>query len=98
MKSTIVQGFDWDDGNWPKCGKHGVSKDDIEAMFQKAPSVYPDPAHSQTEQRLRAIGVNDQGRYILAVFTIRSAEEGRRIRPISARFMHDKEVKSYEQR
>ncbi|TBN45900.1 BrnT family toxin, partial [Paracoccus sediminis] len=21
-----IAGFDWDDGNWPKCGKHGVSR------------------------------------------------------------------------
>jgi len=25
-----IAGFDWDDGNWPKCGKHGVSRTEIE--------------------------------------------------------------------
>jgi len=23
-----VAGVEWDTGNWPKCGKHGVSKED----------------------------------------------------------------------
>jgi hypothetical protein len=25
--------FDWDHGNWPKCGKHGVGKAEIEAVL-----------------------------------------------------------------
>ena len=27
-----IIGFDWDDGNWPKCGKHGVSREEIEQV------------------------------------------------------------------
>ncbi len=28
-----VSGFDWDDGNIEKCQKHGVSLEEIEALF-----------------------------------------------------------------
>jgi len=28
-----IAGFDWDSGNWPKCGKHGVSREEIERLF-----------------------------------------------------------------
>ena len=28
-----IDGFDWNDGNWPKCGKHGVSGAEIEERF-----------------------------------------------------------------
>ena len=28
-----VAGFDWDEGNWPKCGKHGVSREEIEEVL-----------------------------------------------------------------
>ena len=33
MKFT---GFEWDDGNWPKCGKHGVTREEIEQFFSSA--------------------------------------------------------------
>ena len=28
-----IDGFDWDDGNWPKCAKHGLTKEDLESVF-----------------------------------------------------------------
>ena len=56
----------------------------------------PDETHSQTEQRLRAIGKTVEGRAIFVVFTVRHRGYNIFIRPISARYMHDKEVKSYE--
>jgi uncharacterized DUF497 family protein len=87
-------GFDWDNGNWPKCGKHGVSKDEIEAFFQFAPSVMPDP-HTD-EPRMRAIGKSKAGRYLFLVFRFRSVEGQVLIRPISARYMHQKEIDHYE--
>jgi hypothetical protein len=55
-----IFGFDWDSGNWPKCGKHGVTKIEVEAVFKNTPAIYPDPFPS--EARLRAIGRNDDGR------------------------------------
>jgi hypothetical protein len=29
MDATI-SGIQWDGGNWPKCGKHGMSREEIE--------------------------------------------------------------------
>ena len=91
-------GFEWDDGNWPKCGRHGVSRAEIEAVFTKEPAVYADPGHSLEEQRLRAIGRNSEGRYVFVAFTIRSGHGRRYVRPVSARYMRDREVRHYEQR
>ena len=49
--------FDWDDGNWPKCGKHGLARHEIEAVFDDLGLVVaPDVAHSVDEQRWIAIG------------------------------------------
>lgn len=97
MSAIQVNGIDWDQGNWPKCGKHGISKADIEYVFKNSPSVYPDLAHSAQEQRSLAIGDNKEGRKILIAFTLRQSAGGYLIRPVSARYMHKKEIKRYEQ-
>ena len=49
-----IAGFDWDKGNWPKCGKHGVSRAEIEEVFAGTPAVETDPFPE--EVRMRAIG------------------------------------------
>jgi len=91
-----VAGFDWDDGNWPKCGKHGVSQEEVEAVFLSHPAVYADPKHSLDEQRLRAIGQTSMARWVIVAFTIRRRGGKSFIRPISARYMRRKEVEHYE--
>lgn len=90
--------IDWDEGNWPKCGKHGVSKDEIEEVFANDPLVYPDVKHSGTEERCRAIGITNNGRYVFVVFTFRWKGDDRLERPLSARYMHRDEVEYYEKR
>lgn len=87
-------GFDWDDGNWPKCGKHGVSRAEIEEVLLNTPAVMPDP-HPE-EPRMRAIGKTSAGRYVFLVFMIRQFNDQFFLRPISARFMHQKEIDHYE--
>lgn len=87
-------GFDWDSANWPKCGKHGVSREEIEQIFIGAPVVMPDPFPD--EPRMRAIGKNAAGRYIFVVFMPREIEGQTRLRPVSARYMHPKEIEHYE--
>lgn len=89
-----IAGFDWDTGNWPKCGKHGVSREDIEAVLLGAPAVMPDP--HPNEPRMRAIGKTSAGRYVFLVFMLRKIGSKTVLRPISARFMHHKEVAHYE--
>jgi uncharacterized DUF497 family protein len=89
-------GFDWDDGNWPKCGKHGVSRAEIEEVLLNTPAVMPDP-HPE-EPRMRAIGKTSAGRYVFLVFMIRQFNDQFFLRPISARFMHQKEIDHYEKK
>lgn len=91
-----VSGFEWDEGNTAKCQKHGVSLAEIESLFTRPVMVLPDHDHSIAEQRLRAVGRTGAGRYVFVVFTIREQDARKYIRPISARYMHQKEVNSYE--
>jgi uncharacterized DUF497 family protein len=91
-----VAGFEWDAGNREKCQKHGVSLGEIEALFTRPVMMLPDQAHSVTEARLKAIGRTETGRNIFVVFTLREHDGQKYIRPISARYMHQKEVDSYE--
>jgi hypothetical protein len=86
--------FDWDESNWPKCGKHGVSRLEIEQVLLGAPAVMPDP--HEYEARIRCIGKTNAGRYVFLVFTIRVFEREIKLRPISARYMHQKEINHYE--
>jgi len=88
--------FDWDEGNREKCQKHGLSVRDIEGLFQEQLAVYPDPDHSTEEERFVGIGRTDEDRSVLIVFTLRTRGEAVLIRPISARYMHKKEIDYYE--
>jgi uncharacterized DUF497 family protein len=91
-----VSGFDWDAGNRDKCRKHGVRLEDIEALFRGALSMHP-ARRTAGEERLIAIGTTPEGRYLLVVFTLRVRNTRTLIRPISARYMHMREVRSYEE-
>ena len=95
MAETLA-GFDWDVGNRAKCQKHGVPAADIEALFSSPLLIIPDAVHSKTETRIRALGKTGAGRMVFLVFTVRLKGGRRLIRPISARYMHAKEVASYE--
>ena len=95
-RPTQVAGFDWDEANRDKCEVHGVSIREIESVFETPVAVLPDPAHSEAEQRFKAIGITAGGRHIFVVFTLRSHGAARLIRPISARFMHRREIEYYE--
>ena len=92
-----VAGFDWDIGNRAKCAKHGVTVVEIEGLFRGPVSVFPDPAHSTTEERFKAIGRTEAGRMVFVVLTLRTLRERTLIRPISARYMHRKEIAAYEE-
>jgi uncharacterized protein len=89
-------GFDWDGANREKCQRHGVSIREIESIFDAPVAVVPDPAHSEAEERFKAIGQTAEGRHIFVVFTLRARKGATLIRPISARYMHRKEVEAYE--
>jgi uncharacterized DUF497 family protein len=91
-----VAGFDWDDGNRAKCTRHGVSIEEIESVFQGEVWVFPDIAHSDRETRLLGIGRTAAARFVFVAFTLRVRDGERWIRPISARYMHAKEVRHYQ--
>jgi uncharacterized DUF497 family protein len=52
--------------------------------------------HSQAEERFLAIGKGKRGRTIFLAFTVRTRNGQNHIRPISARYMHRKEIDRYE--
>jgi uncharacterized DUF497 family protein len=91
-----VIGFDWDEGNSMKNEKHSVSDTEAEQLFVNEPLVVlQDAAHSGAEPRWHALGRTNEGRLLHATFTLRAG--GTRVRIISARPMHRKERKVYEQ-
>mgnify|MGYP001045599545 FL=1 len=92
-----VCGFDWDEGNRAKCARHGVSTAEIEELFRGEVWIFPDPAHSLRETRFLGIGRTLAGRHVFVAFTYRVRDGGRWLRPISARFMHEKEVRHYQE-
>ena len=89
-------GFDWDKGNSSKCQKHGVSISEIEAVMLNTPVIAPDIDHSHHEDRYIAIGCAFRSRYVFIAFTLREKNKQILVRPVSARYMHKKEVESYE--
>jgi uncharacterized DUF497 family protein len=96
MMLETVAGFDWDEGNLEKCQKHGVSIGEIEALLSSDPGIAPDPGHSEQEDRFIAVGRNAAGRPIFVAFTFRIKADQRLIRPVSARYMHGREIAGYE--
>ena len=91
-----ANGFDWDKGNRVKCEKHGLSASVIESLFTRSLAILPDSAHSQRERRFRAIGRTEKGQGVFIVFTLRRKGDELLVRPISARYMHKKELDAYE--
>ena len=90
--------FEWDDGNRRHCQKHGLSPKQIEHFLQQdSLLVAPDVLRTQQEERYLAIGRSQTGKPMLVVFTIRKVNETVRLRPISARYMHEKEARKYEE-
>jgi uncharacterized protein len=96
MMDLRVSGFDWDEANRAKCQKHGLTLEQIEALFTHSPRIAPDHKHSVDEDRFIAVG-RIEGRPGFVAFTIRVKDKRRFIRPVTARFMHAKEVAAYEE-
>ena len=88
--------IDWDAGNLAKCQGHGVSVAEIEWVIGHDPIIEPDIAHSLQEERLRAVGLTQSGRFVFLSFTLRQRGGQTLIRPVSARYMHAREIRRYE--
>ena len=94
--ALVTDGFDWDASNRTRCQKHGVTIAEIETFLLDNPRVAPDLKHSIREERLLAVGRTPAGRALFVIFTIRYREGKALIWPLSARYMHRKEIESYE--
>jgi uncharacterized protein len=92
----IVSRYVWDAGNLEKCQTHGVTIAEIEHVLDGDPFIVPDYEHSDLEDRNFAIGLNRSGRPVFVVFTIRILGEREVVRPLSARYMHRKEIERYD--
>ena len=78
--------------------RNAEARDDAGGRRERVRQSRRDPADKDNRagvQRFRAIGRTAGGRLAFIVFTMR-IQTGQRIRPISAHFMHTKEVKPYE--
>ena len=96
LDPTVSPLFDWDRGNRTHCRRHGVSIAEIEALLRGNSRIAPDLKHAHLEERLIAVGRTAQGRPLFVAFCIRSKFGRPTIRPVSARYMHTKEIESYE--
>ena len=88
--------FDWDKGNIDKnLKKHNVSNRETEETFANEPKfIFEDEKHSSTEKRYMIWGITHKSRRLSAFFTFRKDK----IRIISARNMHKKERREYEEK
>lgn len=97
MKKILQQctGFEWDEGNTDKNWiLHQVSRSECEQVFFNEPLVVADDvAHTEIEKRWYLLGKTDSDRLLFIFFTLRD----KLIRVISARDMHKKERKIYNE-
>lgn len=94
---VAADGFDWDAGNRDKCQKHGLSIADIEHVVIHAETlIVRDIKNSTQEERYIAVGRTPEGRFAFVAFTPRTRGGLSLLRPISARYMHRKEIVRYE--
>ena len=95
LKRIDSTGFEWTFGNYFKVQKHGLRIEEIERFFDQELFVLADNPHSLEEKRKIAVGsINKRAAFV--VFTIRKYGEQVFIRVISARYVHEKEIKIYE--
>jgi len=74
--------------------KHGISFEEAQTVFTDPLSLtLPDPDHTEDEERFIDIGVSNNYRVLVVVYT----ERGQRIRLISARKATPVERKQYEE-
>ena len=93
VKGKVLE-FDWDKWNLDKSYlKHGILPKETEEVFTDSESiVLPDIKHSQKEERFIIAGKTLEKVNVFVVFTFRKGK----VRVISARRMHLKEVERYE--
>ena len=93
IKSGVIE-FEWNKWNLDKSYvKHGITPKEAEEVFiNEGSNVIPDIKHSQKEDRFIILGKSTDRKNLFVVFTMR----GSKVRIVSARRMHKKEVEKYE--
>lgn len=93
MRLDGVIVFEWDTGNLDKSRrKHGVTPAEAEnVFFNEEALITPDKKHSKAEERFIILGKSDKNRDLFIIFTLRKGK----VRIISARRMHRREVEKY---
>lgn len=88
--------FEWNKGNAGKnLKKHNVADKEAEEIFQDEQKfIIEDEKHSILEKRYMIWGTTNKSRRLSVFFTIRK----NKVRVISARDMHKKERRSYEEK
>jgi hypothetical protein len=69
--------------------------DEIEHVLSGEPAVMADRGEHVSETRYNAVGRNREGRHLFIVFVIRHDAGLTLLRPVSARYMHAREVMRY---
>ncbi len=89
-----IIGFNWDEANIDKNYlKHNILWVECEEVFFNKPVIIvEDEKHSDIENRYYTLGKTNDNKKLFLVFTIRK----NKIRIISARTMHKKEKRVYE--
>ena len=87
-----TKGFDWDQSNLKKLGKHRVTQEEAEEIFYLHPLIDEGAYEKKGEKRYRCLGITSHGRFLAAFFTLRRGM----IRNISVRPMRKKERILYE--
>lgn len=89
--------FEWDARKAAaNAAKHGVTFDDAVTVFVDANALDgPDLAHSKAEPRYLRLGTADDGRVLMAAYTIRRRADVETIRLISARRASRRERAAY---
>ena|SRR5690606_14697662 len=87
--------FEWDSRKArSNLEKHGVSFDEAQsAFYDEYAAVYPDPDHSEEEDRFLLLGMSTKARALVVCHCFRSGET--RIRIISARKATKNESREY---
>jgi uncharacterized DUF497 family protein len=87
--------FEWDPNKAAgNVQKHGVPFEEAATVFQDDLSVtVPDPDHSMEEERFITVGMSSRNRLLM----VAHAEQGDRIRVISARELTPRERRQYEE-
>ena len=93
-----ISSFDWDDGNLEKLKKHRISTSIAEEFFSSSEIfIINDRKHSFIEPRFIAFG-RYLNRDMYIAFTFRANSGILKIRIISARYVHKKELgRMYEE-